>query len=301
MSLSAISNKVTSKVGRQILVTQKHSPTLLFVTGVVGLGATVVLASRATLKMDEILREAEENSSRISEAMAIGDEKYTKEDHDKDVVLNKTQLTIKVVKLYAPAFACGVITVGAFTGSHIILNRRNAAITAAYTAVDKGFKDYRKRVVEAYGPAKDEEFRYGVVEREIAVDTDEGVTVKTVRELDKREGNVPSIYARVFDESSKNWSRTPHQNQFFIQSIQNYANDRLRGVGHVFLNEVYDMLGLERSPEGQIVGWVKGNGDDFIDFGVFRGDTYMAQQFVNGSERSIWLDFNVDGPVWDKI
>jgi hypothetical protein len=299
MSLSAIRNKISSKVGRQILVTQKHSPTLLFATGVVGLGVTVVLASRATLKMDEVLREAEENSNRIDESMAINDEKYTEEDRDKDVALNKAKLVVQVVKLYAPAFACGVITVGAFTGSHIILNRRNAAITAAYTAVDKGFKDYRKKVVEAYGPAKDEEFRYGVVEREIAVDTDEGVTVKTVREIDKT-GN-PSIYARIFDENSRNWSHIPHQNQFFIQSIQNYANDLLNARGHVFLNEVYDMLGLERTPEGQAVGWVKGNGDDYVDFGVFRGDTYMGQQFASGNEKSVWLDFNVDGSVWNKI
>jgi hypothetical protein len=49
------------------------------------------------------------------------------------------------------------------------------------------------------------------------------------------------------------------------------------------------------------VGWVKGNGDDYIDFGVFRGDVYMGQQFASGNEKSVWLDFNVDGSVWNKI
>jgi hypothetical protein len=223
-------------------------------------------------------------------------DEYTEEDAKKDGITNRVQTAVKITKLYAPAFVVGVISIGALTGSHVILSRRNVAVTAAYAALDKGFRGYRERVVGEFGKEKDQEFLYGVTEHEIAVDTDEGVAVRTVKKL----GN-GSIYARVFDQYNKNWQKTPSYNQMFIQSQQNYANDLLRARGHVFLNEIYDMLGMERSKEGAVVGWVKGHGDDYITFGVFENDTYMGQQFVNGSERSIWLDFNVDGIIYNLI
>ena len=53
MNFQSIKNVVTSKVGRQLLVAQKHSPAVLFAAGVVGVVGTVVLASRATLKLNE--------------------------------------------------------------------------------------------------------------------------------------------------------------------------------------------------------------------------------------------------------
>lgn len=299
MSLKAIKNKVTSKVGRQILIAQKNSPGVLFAVGAVGVGATVVLACRATLKMEEVLAEAEKNQQQIFNAQALETEDYSEDDAQKDRVNNRVQTAVKITKLYAPAAILGIISIGALTGSHVLLTRRNVALTAAYAALDKGFKEYRERVVSELGKEKDEEFRYGMVEREIAVDTDEGVAVKTVKTFGKSNGR--SIYARIFDEYSQNWDPTKSYNQMFIQAQQNYANDKLRATGHLFLNEVYDMLGLPRSKEGAVVGWVKGNGDNYVDFGVFNGNTFMGQQFVNGDEKSIWLDFNVDGVVWDKI
>ena len=58
-----IRNALTSKVGRQILTARKHSPAILFVAGTVGIVATVVVASRATLKSDEVLSVAEKDLS----------------------------------------------------------------------------------------------------------------------------------------------------------------------------------------------------------------------------------------------
>jgi Family of unknown function (DUF6353) len=300
MRLEVMKNAVTSKVGLQVLTTRKYSPEILFGTGIVLTVTTVVLASRATLKMDSVLREAEENEEKIKKAEGLGSENYTDEDSLKDKSLNRLQTGIKIAKLYAPAFAVGLVAVGCLTGSHVILSRRNVALTAAYAAVDRGFKEYRARVVNEYGKEKDREFRYGSLEREIAVETDEGTAVKTIKGIDQTKD--PLGYAKIFDESNKHFRRGDGFNQLFVQCQQNYANDLLNGRGHVFLNEVYDMLGFERTDAGQIVGWVSGNGDGYVDFGVFTpGDEFMGKMFVNGDEDSVLLDFNVDGPVYSLL
>jgi hypothetical protein len=303
MGLKAIQNKVTSKVGRQVLIVRKNSPTLLFGVGVAGVITTVVLACRATLKMEEVLREAEKKQLQIEDAQALQTEEYTEKDAAQDAKLNRIQTAWAITKLYAPAVGAGVISVTALTGSHVVLTRRNTALGAAYVALDKGFREYRARVVNEYGKAKDDEFRFGLVDKQIAVETDHGTDVKTIKAPDRGIAG-KSIYARFFDETSSNWQRTPGYNQMFLQAQQNYANDLLNARGWLFLNEVYRMLGLEESSAGQIVGWVKGEhgGDGFVDFGIFdEGDNFMALQFVNGAEKSVLLDFNVDGPVYDLL
>ena len=83
---------------------------------------------------------------------------------------------------------------------------------------------------------------------------------------------------------------------------ENYANDLLKTRGHLFLNEVYDMLGIPRTQAGQIVGWVYDEknpvGDNFVDFGILDLYDEKKREFVNGYERTILLDFNVDGEIF---
>ena len=89
----------------------------------------------------------------------------------------------------------------------------------------------------------------------------------------------------------------------FLRRQQDYANEMLKTKGHLFLNEVYDMLGFQRTKLGQIAGWVyeNPNGDGYIDFGIYDIHDQTKRDFVNGYERSIWLDFNVDGNILDLI
>lgn len=310
MKVKNLTNKVTSKVGRQVLVAQKHSPTLLFGVGVVGVVTTVVLASRATLKMEQVIEGAEKRKAQIQLALDEMENEtvkhkltYTEEDAHKDSITNRVKMAVEIGKLYAPAFVVGVISIGCLTSSHFILTRRNVALTAAYAAADRAFKDYRKRVINELGPEKDEEFRYGVIEKQIAVDTDHGVDVKTVKVVDKNHKS-DELYTFLFDrDTSKNWSPTPLYNSTFLQAQQNYANDILNGRGHLFLNDVLDMLGIDRTPAGAVTGWLKGgNGDGYVDFGILRdGRLYQGIRFVSGDEKSVWLEFNVDGPIFRDI
>jgi hypothetical protein len=302
MSLKSLTRGVTSKAGRQVLKVQKHSPVLLLATGVVSFGATIVLASKATLKMDAVLSEFEDDKAKIDAAPEVAkeiDSEYTEDDAKKDSLGIKVKLAITVAKAYAPAVGFGLLTVACFTSGHLILSRRNAGLAAAYIALDKGFKEYRERVVAELGPERDLKFRHGLIEKTIVEEGPNGPETKTVLAPDPEKGT--SIYARMFAQhTSTQWEEAHMRNQFFIQCQENYANQRLAAKGHYFLNEAHDALGMERTDAGQIVGWVdNGTGDNQIDFGVF--STPAGVSFANGERSSVMLDFNVDGPVYHLL
>jgi Family of unknown function (DUF6353) len=287
---------VSQRLARTTLLAQKSSPEILLAAGIVGMVGSTVLACRATLKMDTVLDDTKE---KLTTAKTLEHPDYSERDRQRDVSLIYYQTGIKIVRLYTPAIVLGGLSIYALTTSHSIMTKRTVALTAAYGALEKGFNEYRDRVIEKYGEEEDRNLRYGSQQIEI-VDPKSGKK-KSVTRVGKDE---PSIYARFFDVSSSSWNREPEYNMMFLQCQQNYANDKLHARGHVFLNEVYDMLGLERSKAGAVVGWIlskNGETDNYIDFGVFNGKTQAARDFVNGFEGSILLDFNVDGVIYDKI
>lgn len=111
-----------------------------------------------------------------------------------------------------------------------------------------------------------------------------------------------SIYARYFDDLRNGWNKNPEYTLVFLKYQQCYANDLLKAKGHVFLNEVYEMLDIPKTEAGDKVGWIYNkecpNGDNFIDFGLH---DKQNRDFIDGLERVAILDFNVDGIITDFI
>lgn len=293
-----IPNAISSKVATALLKSQKHSPTILFAAGVVGVIGTAVLASRATLKLDEILDETREY---IEVMDTVDRDDYTNDDLIKDKALLYTKTVLKIGKLYGPTIILGAASISALTGSHYILTRRNVALTAAYAAIEKGFRQYRDRVVEDLGEDQDRKYLYGVEERKVTVVDDEGK--KTRVTVDS--ATCTSPYGRLFNDSNRNWQRYPEYNYLWLRGHQNYLNDRLNSRGFLFLSDVYDALGFDQTPASRVVGWLsKKNGgtDGFVDFGIFDDkDVLRIHDYMVGLEGELFLDFNVDGNIYDKI
>lgn len=278
---------ITQKVGRAGLLLQKQSPHLLFGAGIIGVIGTAVLASRATLKLSEKLDAAEQEIADVK-----SDLKHRKGQYQKDLTYVYTKNTIEIAKLYAPAVALGVVSIGCLTGSHIQLTKRNTAVTAAYAAVSKAYDNYRDRVRKELGEDKELEVYHAATIEKVMVDGKS-------QDIVVADPNKYSPYARIFDEGSIQYTKNAELNKLFVMAQQNYLNDLLHARGHVFLNEAYDSLGLERSSAGAVVGWVLDEGgDNYIDFGLYKP---ASARFVNGLERNIILDFNVDGVIFDKI
>lgn len=257
-----------------------NHPTAFFALGVTGVLTSTVMACRATLALEGTIAQFEDPPT------------------EEEAARNRIRAGVAVVRLYAPAFAVGAASVVMLTKSHSTLVKRNAALSAAYTALDNGFRDYRLRVVEKYGLEEDDLLRYG---HETETTRKGNRTVKTHKVAKFETGS--SIYAVFFDEYNPNWSEDPEYNKVYLRSMQNYFNDLLHARGHLFLNEVYNQLGFPHTQAGSVVGWVMSpDGDNYVDLGIFNSlDPDRVRDFVNGREGSVLLDFNVDGVIYDKL
>lgn len=296
MNLSnTFSQAITRKVGRSNLILQKNSPHILFGVGLAGILTSTVLACRATLQLDKTLDEAKteiEDLKALKTHDESDDQSYSDKEYYKDLGYVYGKQALKLGKLYGPSIIVGSLSVASLSGSHIQLTKRNSALTVTLAGVAKAYEEYRKLVAAEIGEEKEADIYNGVTEEKITVDGK-----KELVKVKHPYGGSP--YSRCFDESNPCWQPNAELNRTMIHAQQNYFNHRLRAYGHVFLNEVYDGLGFSRTPAGAVVGWLMdGDGDQYIDFGLF--EPHNAR-FMNGLERNVWLDFNVDGVIFEQI
>lgn len=312
VKLPSLPANVTRFIGKTSLKVQKHLPEILFGIGTAMGVATTVTACKSTLRVDEVLADEKENLDKIKavhNGEVVSNEAYTDADYRKDLTVTYTRCAVKTIKLYAPSIICGVISVSCFAGSHRILNKRNASITALYSASKVAFDNYRKNVVAELGDEADKKFKYGIkaaeIEEKIINEKGKEKTVKKPIDYVCDDVESYSEYARYFDESCREYSDSPEYNLKFLTDIERHMNDRLIKNGFVFLNEVYKELGIPRTQAGQRVGWIydldNPNGDNYISFDIFNTFRERNRAFVNGYEPVILLDFNVDGEILNLI
>lgn len=291
MHITLISNiaqrapKLSLKISRQHLQLKKQSPHIFFGAGLVGSVASTVLACRATLKLNETLSGIEEDLE-----MARKPQPELNPDAERNVTRVYINSAGRLVKLYAPSVVVGGLSVAALSGAHVQMSRRNTGLMAAYASVAAAYENYRMRVATELGEEREMELfrnQFSVTRAE---------TGEVVPMIDE---NGRSPYARCFDEASRHYEKNAELNRLYLQCQQNWMNEKLRAQGYLFLNDVYDALGFDATPAGQVVGWViKGDGDNYVDFGVWEA---ANANFIEGWEPSVWLDFNVDGVIYDKI
>lgn len=305
--LLAKASRAFNKVGFKL---QKHSPEILIVAGVVGTVTSAVLACKATTKLSEILDEARDTVDNIHNYVENPDElpegqEYTVEDSKKDLAVTYLQTGVKIAKLYAPAIALGALSIGAIVTSNNVLRKRNAALAAAYATVDKGFKEYRSRVVDRFGTEVDHELLHNVKAKQIeeTVVDEKGKEKKVKKTVEVIDPATISPYTKIFDRNSRSWEPDNDYNKLFLRSAEAYFTNRLISTGRVFLNEVLDHLDIPITKDGQIVGWVfdktaaDPEGDNYVSFNA--REAYIENpDFPNGLEPVFILDFNCQGNVW---
>lgn len=270
---------------------QRYAPEILTGLGVVGVATSTVLIAKQTLKLDETVGRAEVRTIVAKDEKAEGKDNLA-------VVKAYMANTGDMVKLYGAPVMLALASIASILAAHGIMRRRNAALVAAYGVLETAFANYRQRVREAIGEEREQDLYIGVREETVV---DEKTGKKTVKK--NLEGGPQSPYALLFDEANIYWQPEAGTNKTWLIIKQQHLNDMLNVQGYMFLNQVHRALGFPETRAGQTVGWIADStkGDGFIDLGIFEPMNDEKRNFVNGHERNIWLNPNVDGPIIDKL
>lgn len=300
-----------------LLVGKKHLPEILVVSGIFGTVASVIAACKATTKAEEVLREKDAMMAQATEALNRTDVNYTAEDfaNDEKIINRKTRWGI--VKHYIPVVTLTLLSIFMILSGFHILHGRMVATAAAYKTIETAYRSYRQNVRDRYGEEADLAIIRGeptpVAKIEgLSTDEDKANAVKKLSEMPSLAMGIPSPYAVYFsEETSRYWKPDVDANRFFLNMTQRELNEKFLSTGHLFLNEVYEALGMRFGKNGQpytsvgqVVGWVMskdGSTDNLVDFGMYDEDNRSARAFLSGKSNRILLDFNVDGVIYDLI
>jgi hypothetical protein len=291
-------SKFNAMINKACFGLKKHSPEILIVGGVVGVISAAVMACIASTKLNGVV---EESNKRINDVKA--DENSTK----KELVKAYAKTGVELFKLYSPSIAVGAVSIVCILSSNDILRKRNAALAAAAATINESFKEYRNRVIDRFGESIDKELKnnvkYETVEKTVKDENGNEKVVKETVEVTKYDGY--SKFAKFFDESCPDWTKDADSNLIFLKNQERIANNLLVDNGYLYLNDVYRLIGIRETQAGHEVGWIYEDnnsvGDNYVDFGMTNVHREATRDFVNGYERVILLDFNVDGPITDRI
>ena len=285
--------QVTQLIGKVKLGAKRNAPEILlggaFLTGT----ASIVLASRATLKAKDIKNTLEGNKMALEFNLNAGS--ITENEAKASIRKIYMKYALDLTKEYAIPAGLYAATVAMVFSSYKIQKNRQVALATALAACTTAYNTLLDKLKNgaAMGLTAKEVLE-GVEGREV-VDQETGEVT-----IEKVQGEpVNGLYQVRFDRYATAWEKDKFQNETTLRSEENWANDRLRLQGYVFLNDIYDRLGIPRTKVGQIVGWtLNGDGDGFIDFGIKDCAEY---EDIRYDSNAFDLNFNVDGNILDKI
>lgn len=286
MNISPSVQQSLSRIGLQL---QKHAPAILTTLGVGAVVTSGVLAAKNTLKLEKKIDESQARLQNVNELIEQGE---VPEGARTAVYVRNVVEVSKLYFLPVGLMAGGIVCI---LSANNILNKRNAALAAAYNGLAASYKAYRGRVREELGEEREKELYYG--ERREQVTGENGKKQVVLKPAADGE-HVGSPTRFIYDVHNPNWTGFHDENLFRLQMAQNMHNDLLRARGHVFLHEVLDTLGIQRTPASAVTGWIfdtenpDHEGDNYIEFNI---RDYQSEYGY------IMLDFNIDGTIFDKI
>lgn len=312
--MSKIGSFVSAFATKMKYKTSQKSPEIFLALGLIAGAGTVVMACRATLKADEVLEYHKKKAKNMEDAYTIANSEEAQNDpeapaydvalYEQDQKVLKLKTFGSLAKLYAPVIGMAALSVTCILASRNILNKRYVRVVGMYNGLLDSFKLYRSRVREEQGEIYDRHYMYGTEIEEITEETVDENGKKKKEKVKTENVTIPSAKdttSRFFDESNKYWDKNPSLNLMFLRSRMQMFTDKLLTGSPVFLNEVYEELGFDPTPEGALVGWLKDHGDNCVDFGLYKEDSEQTRRFVNGDVNCILLEFNHDGIIFNQL
>lgn len=133
--------EISDLAKRLAKLTADNSPVIFTAIGVAGALTTAYLTGRATIKAMKVVQHEE----RIRELP--------------DGPITDKQVVNLVWKLYVPPASSAVVTIACIILANRIGSRRAAALAAAYAISERGFAEYKSKVIEKLGEKKEQSVR----------------------------------------------------------------------------------------------------------------------------------------------
>lgn len=308
---------VRNTAGSGALLAKKHAPELMIAGGIVGFVVTIIETVKATNNTNDILQHKETRFDMIESYRADSSNNYTAEDYDNDIRSVNRQTKVQLVKTWAPVATTGLSSVAMVLGGYKILNGRYVATAAAYKALETFTDRYRGNVIEEFGKDTDWRLAHTIKAEELEArrrEEDEEPNGKRKRLKRPKTAYEKGINNQIFDAHSDYWKRywTGDMMLDFVRMVESQLQDKLNMNGHVFLNEAYDKLGLPRTAQGAIIGWInrpsanhyeKGN---FLSLGFANDETPEEEvrrilSISRNDDLWCWITPNCDGVIYQMI
>lgn len=149
--------------------------------------------------------------------------------------LTKLEVVQVAGPVYIPAAVTGAATIACIFGANTLNKNKQAALMSAYALLDNSFKEYKNKVNELYGE-----------------DADQNVRAELAK--DKYDANMaPNKDKRLFyDEYSERYFESTIEKVLQAE----YDLNRMISIEYgVYLNEFYELLGIDTVPYGDYMGW----------------------------------------------
>ena len=298
-----------SLLGKIKYTATSRSPEIFFIGGCSLLIAAVIESGKARVKYEALketlnkdLAEQQEYADKFDELKDANDlvdgESYTPAERKRDVSILKRNFAMKAAVVYIKTFVLCTASICCFAKSFGILNGWFLGVSSVASKLAKR-NEFLEGELARLGKETIKEAK------EIKYD-DDGGEVKEDNDTSSPINDVPDDpFDRLFCESNPNFEKDPNRNMFWLDQKLTYAQYLFDRDGYLYLNDVYDLLGFNKTRAGQVYGWIKykdfneakAHGHkNIISFGHNVDDNYgyCNKRFVEGCESAVWLHFNIE-------
>lgn len=289
------------KIVRTVKRFAKHKKPEICGIATVAFGiAAIVTACRQTYTgLDKVV---EDHVTRLEKVKAMADDDPKKKSATAMAYL---QTAAAGARLYCGPFALFAASVTSGFAMYHDLKVRNKGLAVMAAGARKMLKDYRKTVAGEIGEEAEERLYSGTKTKEIEETViDENGEEKVVKKVydDVIDDPEESEYVKYFAKGNPNWDNNLIMDEYFLNKIQNWANEKLRADKELTLNTVYEWLGFNKSDAGMVCGWLFDKehpfGDNKVIFDIKR--VHIPNQDGKGYTLGFRIDFNVDGNIYEE-
>lgn len=237
----------------------KHAPTILTGLSVVGFGATIWYTHKATVK--STLQVAAEIEQR-------GEKGYP--DPDTKEILQLTW------KNYVTPLSIGMATAVCMISGHVVSVKRQTALVAAYTVVERGMNNLRGQMVETLGEKEANKVEEAIIKKQIEANPAPDKIPNAPRDSGD---DMPAGMTLAREQWSGRYLYTTVEK---VRKAMNDVNEKCFNHMYASHNDFMTELGLEHLDAADEIGW---NTDNMLDVNFHyvpgpNGEACMAIDYV---------------------